>query len=105
MGADPRDEQVELLLYCERPEVLERRRRQLCREVIGANGGEVEVGEEYCRPAGIGCGLVTEDDADPGIGHHHRDNDDKRGGGNDAPAPAPIEGDQGGPTGRPALSQ
>ena len=45
-----RPDQVELLLHRQRPVVLQRRGRLLLREVVGADGGEVDVGGEEHRP-------------------------------------------------------
>ena len=87
-------DQVELLLDGQRPEVEEGGGRLVGRQVVGADRGEVEVGQEDRRPSGVDGCLVAEHRADHGVGRDDGDDDDQGGGRDDPAAPPSVEVEQ-----------
>ena len=97
-----RVDDVELFFDREGPEVEQGRGRLLRVEVVRSDGGEVEVGQEHCRPAAVDRRRVAVT-APKTVGRDDGPHDHERRGGDDAAAAASVEPEERGPTRRSVL--
>ena len=89
-----RPDEVVLLLHRQRPVVLQRGRRLPLGEVVGADGGEADVGRERGDPDGVLDDLDRADQREEGDGGDDRRHGHQRGRGEDPPGAPRVEAHQ-----------